>query len=136
MVGIEGRIAITHYKVVQYFPQVESEKLLVAIAKAKNQAKLKTALNSYQQGFSLLECVPETGRTHQIRVHLAHTGHPLVADNVYGGSKRSTLDRLWCPHQFLHASVLGFTHPATNHKQVVEAELPADLQESFNLLHI
>jgi 23S rRNA pseudouridine1911/1915/1917 synthase len=80
----------------------------------------------------------ETGRTHQIRVHLAHIGHPVVGDPVYGTSGARGIsgpDRLWAkelerrvPRQFLHARRLEFEHPRTGEPMVLEAPLPADLQ--------
>jgi len=70
-----------------------------------------------------LECRLETGRTHQVRVHLAAIGHALVGDDRYGGG-RSTLP---CPRPFLHARVLGFDHPATGERMVFESPLPEDL---------
>lgn len=74
---------------------------------------------------SLLGCRPLTGRTHQIRVHLAHVNHPIVGDEVYGPRRKLPFA---CPRQFLHAERLRFRLPATG--QVVEfaAPLPADLQ--------
>jgi len=63
-----------------------------------------------------------TGRTHQIRVHMAHMGHPLVGDDLYGGSKE-LLDR-----QALHCASYGFNHPFTDEWIKVEAPLPQDMQ--------
>jgi len=70
----------------------------------------------------LLRCLLRTGRTHQIRVHLAHLGHPLVADALYGGAPAAGLTR-----QALHARRLAFTHPITGQAVDVLAPLPADL---------
>lgn len=87
-----GKNAITHYKVLQRFDK-----------------------------FTFVECVLETGRTHQIRVHMASINHPLLGDSVYGPSK--------CPFklqgQTLHAQILGFTHPGNNEYIEVSAPLPA-----------
>ncbi len=71
---------------------------------------------------SLLEVRLETGRTHQIRVHMEAIGHPVVGDSVYGGPSRYGLER-----QFLHSSRLTFTHPRTGEELEFEAELPPDL---------
>ncbi len=68
-----------------------------------------------------------TGRTHQIRVHMAHLGHPLVGDAVYGGAPAAGLTR-----QALHACRLAFTHPATGQPLAFEAPLPADLQKALS----
>ena len=73
-------------------------------------------------GFSLLDVRPETGRTHQIRVHMASIGHPLAGDSVYGRSPPRH-DR-----HFLHAGLLGFTHPATGERIELRSELHADLR--------
>jgi 23S rRNA pseudouridine1911/1915/1917 synthase len=73
---------------------------------------------------SLLAVLPETGRTHQIRVHLASAGLPVVGDPVYGRAGRKELGR-----PALHAALLGFTHPRTSARMRFEAPLPADLAE-------
>jgi 23S rRNA pseudouridine1911/1915/1917 synthase len=75
--------------------------------------------------FTLLACYPLTGRTHQIRVHLAHVRHPIVGDDTYGGRRRPLLA---CPRQFLHAHRLRFHLPATGELLEFVAELPEDLQ--------
>lgn len=71
--------------------------------------------------FSLLELALETGRTHQIRVHLAHIGHPLLGDDLYGG------DTQFLPRQALHAARLRFEHPATGQILDLHSPLPPDL---------
>ena len=71
-------------------------------------------------------CTLETGRTHQIRVHMAHIGHPLVADPLYGGAPVAGLAR-----QALHAFRLGFAHPVTGVPLALHAPLPADLQAAW-----
>jgi 23S rRNA pseudouridine1911/1915/1917 synthase len=75
---------------------------------------------------SLLRVELETGRTHQIRVHLAAIGHPVVGDPVYGHGPELGLD-----HQFLHASELRFTHPWTGEEIEVSAPLPPDLEAAL-----
>jgi 23S rRNA pseudouridine1911/1915/1917 synthase len=86
---------------------------------------------------SLLECRLETGRTHQIRVHLAHIGHPLLGDEVYGPGFKTKAALLPEParqalaalgRQALHATLLGFEHPATGEFVEFRSPLPADLQ--------
>ncbi len=72
---------------------------------------------------ALLTCQLETGRTHQIRVHLAAVGHPLVGDSTYG-ERRSTLG---LDRPFLHAAELSFDHPTTGARVTFTSELPADL---------
>jgi 23S rRNA pseudouridine1911/1915/1917 synthase len=82
-------------------------------------------------GCTLIECRLETGRTHQVRVHLASIGHSLVGDPVYGRSTaqiRTVLKDLGFERQALHAAVLGFVHPVTGEKLRFESEMPADMK--------
>ena len=72
----------------------------------------------------LLTCTLETGRTHQIRVHLAAVAHPVVGDSRYNGVRES----IPCPRPFLHAADLAFDHPATGERRSFHAPLPADLE--------
>jgi 23S rRNA pseudouridine1911/1915/1917 synthase len=92
-----GREARTHYEVIESFVEPE---------------------------VSLLECALETGRTHQIRVHVAAIGHPVVGDVAYGGNRPS----LPMARPFLHAAALGFDHPVTGERVEVSEPLPPDLQ--------
>ena len=91
-----GKTAITHYEVVERFP-----------------------------GVTLLRCKLETGRTHQIRVHMQHIGHPLVGETIYSASRRSHL-KIPFPRQALHAERLGLNHPITHQNVQWEAPLPED----------
>jgi len=84
-------------------------------------------------GATLLKVQLETGRTHQIRVHLAAIGHPLVGDTEYGAD-RKTAARLGLERQWLHASRLAFKHPRTGLEVAVQAPLPADLAAALELL--
>ena len=77
-------------------------------------------------GFSALVCTLHTGRTHQIRVHLAARGHPLVADAVYGGRPALAMAR-----QALHAARLAFAHPVTGEALRFEAEPPDDFASAW-----
>ena len=76
---------------------------------------------------ALIRCRLETGRTHQIRVHLAHVGHPLVGDPVYGRNRPSPAAAAGFRRQALHAATLGFVHPVTGAQLRFESPLPADL---------
>ena len=81
---------------------------------------------------SLVECRLETGRTHQVRVHLASIGHPLVGDPVYGRTSsalRPVLQKLGFRRQALHAAVLGFIHPVTGHSLSFSSDHPPDMAE-------
>ena len=89
---------------------------------------------------TLLECVLETGRTHQIRAHMKHIGHPLFGDERYGGTEilrgqRSSTYKAFiqncfalCPRQALHAQTLGFVHPATGRQMDFDSEWPDDFR--------
>ncbi len=108
----QGKPAITHYKVLEKFLYV-----------------------------TLVECKLETGRTHQIRAHFKHIGHPLFNDGRYGGDailKGTTFSRYKqfvencfkvCPRQALHAKTLGFDHPVTGERMFFQAPLPEDMVE-------
>ena len=78
--------------------------------------------------YTLVEVYPETGRTHQIRVHLKYINYPIVGDYLYAGRKTQRDDRKWCPRVFLHAAKIEFPHPTTGKIIVVEAFLPHELQ--------
>ncbi len=93
---------------------------------------------------ALMECWLETGRTHQIRVHLAHAGHGLVGDPVYGGKRKLPANALsdaaaaavkCFKRQALHAAVLGFVHPVSGENMRFEAPLPKDMTELLAILH-
>jgi len=108
--GEYGKEAITHYKVLERFGYT-----------------------------TLVQCILETGRTHQIRVHMQHIGHPLFSDETYGGDKivkgtvfskyRQFVDNCFaiCPRQALHAKTIGFVHPSTGEEMLFESELPEDI---------
>ena len=88
---------------------------------------------------ALVECRLETGRTHQVRVHMASIGHPLVGDPVYGRGKavhRKLLNQLDFKRQALHAAKLGFVHPVTKGRLSFDSPLPSDMQELFNALGV
>ena len=86
------------------------------------------------QEFTLLNVQIKTGRTHQIRVHLAHIGHPVVADSTYGGGRENSLRNVAIKRavqllgrQFLHSAELAFNHPRTGERLGYTAQLPAEL---------
>lgn len=83
--------------------------------------------------YSLLELMPQTGRTHQIRVHLKYLGHPIVGDLLYGGRKMVKEERKWSPRMFLHAAWIKFRHPKTGKTMVFESNLPTDLKKVLNV---
>lgn len=107
--------AITHWRVLERFPYV-----------------------------TLVECRLETGRTHQIRVHMKHIGHPLFSDEKYGGTEilkglrtqkyRQYIENCFtlCPRQVLHAKTLGFTHPRSGERMFFDSEWPTDITNLIN----
>ncbi len=115
-----GRQSVTHYEVLQEFIEGEKGPLL-----------------------SLVRCVLETGRTHQIRVHMAHIGCPVVGDETYGSGFKTRVQKLpqsaqhhleTLKRQALHAHLLGFEHPTTREKLRFESELPQDFIALLNSL--
>ncbi len=95
------------------------------------------------RGFSLMHCKPRTGRTHQIRVHLSHLKHPIVADDMYGGKlvypwqladTEPAVEEPVIARCALHAWTLEFTHPTSEKRVSFEAPLPADMQHLLDLL--
>ncbi|MEK7624133.1 MAG: RNA pseudouridine synthase [Patescibacteria group bacterium] len=103
----------------------------------KRAKDLKEAVTEYQvkkyfNGFSLVELTPKTGRTHQIRVHLASLGHPVVGDKLYGFQKSKPPFDL--NRQFLHAVSLEFSS-ADGHRIMIEAELPEELKLIIDTLN-
>jgi 23S rRNA pseudouridine1911/1915/1917 synthase len=83
-----------------------------------------------REHYTLVDVRLLTGRTHQIRVHFAHLGHPVVGDNVYGRRRK----RLACPRQFLHACRLGFHRPSDGEWMCFERPLPPDLEQVLSQL--
>ena len=92
---------------------------------------------------ALIDCWLETGRTHQIRVHMAHVGHGLIGDPVYGGRRKLAVKAYSAagleaarsfPRQALHASILGFKHPVSGDMMRFDAELPQDMANLVDLL--
>lgn len=81
---------------------------------------------------ALLDVMPHTGRTHQIRVHLAGAGYPIVGDPLYGASN-ALMVRLGLDRPFLHARALAFTHPVTEAEMLLEAPLPEDLVRALEI---
>jgi len=90
-----------------------------------------TTVERYKKGFSLVELSLETGRTHQIRVHLSHIGHPVVGDRLYGGENVFLIER-----QALHAFYISFFHPISGELIEVSADIPEDMLKLRNKLNV
>lgn len=82
------------------------------------------SLSTFEKNYSLVELVLETGRTHQIRVHMAHLGYPLISDHLYGAGEA---EHDLIPRQALHACAISFLHPRTRERLFLEAPLPEDM---------
>lgn len=90
-------------------------------------------------GAALVECRLETGRTHQVRVHMASIGYGLLGDPVYGrsgGAAKAILATLGFRRQALHAAHLGFIHPVSGDELAFDSAMPVDMQELFSRLHV
>ena len=103
----------------------------MSVAKSSRGRSAMTEYKVVRSGaeMSLVECALHSGRTHQIRVHLHHLGHPVMGDKLYAAKFAKTF-----PRQMLHAWKLGFTHPATGEWKEFEAPLPRDFVEAIERL--
>lgn len=109
-----------------------------------NSSRGKTAITHYTllerlDDAAVIECRLETGRTHQVRVHFASIGHPLLGDPAYGRtpkSLRADLERLGFARQALHAAELGFVHPVTGESLRFTSDLPQDMAELIDQLRL
>ncbi len=99
------------------------ERMSVKTKKPRNAETCYKMLKKYR-GFTLLEIKPVTGRTHQIRVHFASSGHPIVGDPRYG----KKISKVFCPRLFLHAHRIAFFHPESNERMEFLSPLPDDLE--------
>lgn len=106
-------------------------KMAVTTKNSKEAITNITVLKRYtKSGYTLVEAKLETGRTHQIRVHMSYIGHPLVGDNVYGKLN----NEFGISGQLLHAKILGFIHPTTKNYVEFETDLHKDFKEVLNIL--
>jgi len=117
------------------------ERKRMAVVKDGREAVTVWKVEQRFRYVTLLRCLLRTGRTHQIRVHLKHLGHPIVGDRLYSGPQWKgvpdrTLQRVisTMPRQALHAARLSFPHPRTGIAMSFEAEMPADIQNVLNAL--
>jgi len=107
-----------------------NRKKMAVIHSSKRNALTRYRVIKRKTDFTIVEVYPLTGRTHQIRVHLAHIGHPLLADKTYGPL---TTKKAYIQRQALHAKLLSFFHPQTNKIVEFEAPLPMDMARLLDL---
>jgi 23S rRNA pseudouridine1911/1915/1917 synthase len=103
----------------------------MAVVPGGRRAITSYTVCEYLTGFALVAAQPETGRTHQLRVHFAHTGHPIAGDQTYGGRPARQALKGVLTRQFLHAHRLVFTPPWMESALDLSSPLPADLQEAL-----
>lgn len=100
---------------------------------ADTKYKVEEEYQKGKEAYSLLRLFPKTGRTHQIRVHMKHLGHPVVADTFYAGRKTARADRAWSERMFLHAARISFVD-AAGKEIAVETPLPPELKKALSHL--
>ena len=131
---VHGRIAAASGKIDQPLARDPSNRTRMAVVRGGRNALTLYRVRRTFERFTLLDVELKTGRTHQIRVHLAWLKHPVVGDETYGGGRDNTIQDPQLrarvrnlKRQFLHAEKLGFMHPATNEFVKFESPLPAEL---------
>ena len=135
---VSGRPAPPSGTVNQWIGRSDADRKKMAV---QREGRGKHAVTHYRtlqplDRAALVECRLETGRTHQVRVHMAHIGHPLLGDPVYGrgGPHKSLLAELGFRRQALHAAKLGFIHPVTSQALSFESPIADDMQQLFSHL--
>ena len=117
----------------------QNRKKIAIVATGKRAVTHYRTVERLRRDAALVECRLETGRTHQVRVHMASLGHALLGDPVYGRTKhahRAILETLGFRRQALHAARLGFIHPITRTALSFDSAMPADMQELFSQLNV
>ena len=105
-----------------------------SITKYKVISKFKTSMLKNSEDLTLVELYPETGRTHQIRIHLKYINRPIFSDFLYAGRKTSKEDRKYLSRVFLHASKISFKQPRSGKEVKLECPLPIELQKTLDNL--
>ncbi len=113
----------------------ERKKISVHTHKAREAVTLYRVKERFKNA-TLVEVEIRTGRTHQIRVHMAHIGYPVLGDRVYGGAKAAKLGDSVIPRQMLHAESLSLLHPETRHPMTFSAPPPRDMAEEIDRLRV
>ena len=137
---VSGRVLASEGTVDAPLARSPQNRKKIAIVKGNGGKRAVTHWRKLRQlrEAALLECKLETGRTHQVRVHMASIGHPLLGDPVYGSSRahRSLLATLNFHRQALHAAHLGFIHPVKSNALAFDSEMPSDMQELLTKLFV
>jgi 23S rRNA pseudouridine955/2504/2580 synthase len=132
LAGVAGRVRDELRRVkapLRKFATAEGDRRVAVDGREGRAAETVLRRLARNEEFSLVEAEILTGRTHQIRVHLAHIGHPVLGDEKYGDfALNKALRKRGLKRMFLHAARLEFTHPATGERVVVRSPLPADLE--------
>jgi len=123
---VHGEIGQRHFRVEAPLARDPQSRVRMAVVASGKAARTDVETIATAPGLSAVRCTLHTGRTHQIRVHLAARGHPLVADLLYGGRPALGLTR-----QALHAARLAFTHPISGQALSFVAPLPADMASAW-----
>ncbi|HEX7639874.1 MAG TPA: RluA family pseudouridine synthase [Burkholderiaceae bacterium] len=121
-----GRLKLDEDSIVAPIGRDPKVRVRMAVIASGKPARTDVSLQGHAQGIAALRCALHTGRTHQIRVHLAFRGHPLVADEVYGGRPALGMTR-----QALHATHLAFRHPVTGEPLAFDADPPEDFARAW-----
>ncbi|MBT9832605.1 RluA family pseudouridine synthase [Clostridium baratii] len=121
---VEGRIKANSGTIDKPLARSKKDRLKIAIVEGGKRAVTHYEVIEKFKNTTLVKCVLETGRTHQIRVHMSSIGYPLVGDPVYGFKK----GKFKCEGQMLHAKTLGFIHPRTNEYVEFTSELPENFK--------
>ena len=124
---VHGPLAAESFTVDAPIGRDPKSRIRMAVVASGKTARTDVQWVAANSGFSALRCVLHTGRTHQIRVHLAHRGYPIVADAVYGGAPALGMQR-----QALHATHLAFTHPITQLAIVIDCAPPSDFASAWD----
>jgi len=127
---VEGNIVEDHGRVDAPLGRSRVDRKKIAVTEDGRQAATQYFVRERFGDVTLVECHLETGRTHQIRVHMKHIGHPVVGDPVYGIKKQ----RFALDGQLLHAARLEFTHPETGERLSFQAPLPEDFRQVLDSL--
>jgi len=121
---VEGRMSARRGRVEAPIGRDPGSRKRMAVVPRGREAITRFRVLRYIGDYSIVEARPLTGRTHQIRVHFAFLGHPVVGDSLYGPRHSVLL----CPRQFLHAWCVGFRHPTSDEWLEFRAPLPSDLR--------